>query len=94
MKKSSKQRKLDYIREKNSYRRGAKARYLFKVFESMAQNTPFFDLLLKKEVYGAINILERRFKMKFELSTIEKGLEQHDLITQLITFRLTFKVSR
>jgi hypothetical protein len=92
MKTSSKRRKLEYIREKNYYRKGGKCSSFLKVSKEMTENTNFIKGLIRSEEFEIAKKLKNRFKMKFALTNIETGLNGDDFIMDLTTFKFNLKV--
>lgn len=94
MKRTSKKRKLEYIRSKNRYRRGGKALCFFKIANELKDDLVFVERLTWEQRAETINTLERKFKLKFELVGMDSGMDGEDFINSLTTIMLIFKVVR
>ena len=83
MEKTSRQKKLEYIREKNHYRFGGIGASSFKISYRNTEYDNLFDRYLSQ--------INNIFKMKFEILESREGLINDDFIKDLITIRFTFK---
>ena len=83
MKNTSKQRKLEYIREKNHYRLGGIGYSYFKISDRNIEYEYLFDRYCHQ--------LNKDFKMKFVILEADEGLFNDDFINDLITVKFTFK---
>jgi len=91
---TSKQRALEYIREKNFYRKGGPAKSYFKISEGMIDNEVFFYNTIDRMEADELKKLKKRWKLTFQTVDIQGDLQNddftNDLITVLFTFKLTF----
>lgn len=91
MKKTAKKRKLEYIREKNHYRRGGKIGSFFKISNEMLDDRVFIERLTMERTEETKERLERKFKIKFKLVSMVSGNEGQDFTNDLTTIKLTFQ---
>ena len=86
----SKKRKLEYIRQKNNYRKGGKAQSIIKVPSEMNENIDLINDISKP----TIERLNKKFNLNFEMITFESGLINSDFANDLKTVKTTFKVKK
>lgn len=78
---TSKKRKLKYIREKNHYRKGGKAGSHFKITNELIEDVDFVENEIMNHSRRTINSLNKKFKMKFKVCEVSKGIIGDDLTT-------------
>ena len=88
---TSKKRKLEYIREKNHYRKGGKAIGFIKVSIEMLEDVDFLEYEMVSESSVFINKLQCKFKMRFRVCEISRGMIEDDFIRNLTTIRFYLK---
>ena len=88
---SNKKRKLNYIREKNGYRKGFRGISFFKISNEVLGDAEFVKSYTERFIEDTFRSLSRKFKMPFEIISFDSGLDGDDFIQNVTTVRFTFK---
>ena len=83
---TSKQRKLAYIREKNSLRQGKSSAFAYiKMSKEMIDDTDFVNEQIQHQSGESIKYLRKKFKMDFHVIKSNIGIKNEDFTRDMVT---------
>ena len=89
---TSKKRKLEYIREKNHYRKGGDHVGWFKVPSGLSSDKDFINSEIESVSKMQIDYLKKKFKINFKISSLDTGMIADDFVKGLFTIRFKLNI--
>ena len=91
---SNKKRKLEYIREKNHYRKGGFGYDYFQMSKGMFEDIDFSEKQIIKSIENSLKKYGKKYKLTFGSNPlwVESGLSGNDFLRELITIKFKFKI--
>lgn len=90
MKNNNKNRKLKYIRQKNSLHNGGMFRAMFKISNDIKEEE-FIRKMLDMQAKSICKRLSKIYKMPICVANVKTGWDSDDFIRELISVVLTLK---